>query len=68
MITRWLRRFFRTEERAALQSEVQRRLNEAIERSKQESQALADDRLALAERIRKSTRAGRSLIGGSRPL
>lgn len=66
MIRGWLARVFRTAEREA-RSEVQRRLDDAIERSKQETQALADDRGALAERVRKSALAGRKLIGGSRP-
>lgn len=67
MIRGWLARVFRTAEREA-RSEVQRRLDDAIERSKRETQALADDSRELAERIRKNALAGRKLIGGPRPL
>lgn len=67
MIKAWLARVFRTEERAA-QSEIQRRLDQALEASKRETEALAEDSRALAERIRKNAKAGRSLLGGSRPL
>jgi hypothetical protein len=66
VIRGWLARVFRTAEHEA-RSEVQRRLDEAIARSKQETQALADDSRELAERIRKNSLTGRKLIGGTRP-
>jgi hypothetical protein len=66
VIRGWLSRVFRTAEREA-RSEVQRRLDDAIERSKQETEALASDSKALAERVRRHALSGRKWAG-PRPL
>lgn len=65
MIRGWLARLRSKRE---LDAEMRRRLDDAIDRTRQETDRLVQDGAELAERIRRNAAKGRNLIGGDRPL
>lgn len=65
MIRGW---FARLRKKRELDREMRERLDAVLERAKAETERMNQDAAELAERIRRNTAKGRTLIGGDRPL
>lgn len=65
----WLGRVLeRRRARQQEEREIKRRMDEALERARQETLGMKDDTADLAARIRRNHDTGRQLLGGPRPL
>ncbi len=67
MIRRWFMRLLGRVGRQ-VDSDLHRRMDEALDRARTETSRLSEDGRELTERIRRNTKTGRTLLGGSRPL